>query len=349
MVSLRSSQAVPTGNGGQMTITIGRRKFVAGLGGSAVAWPFAVCAQQPAIPVIGFLSSTSPDQPLRRVAAFRQGLSELGYDERERRNVGIEFRWAENQPYQLPRMVADLVRRQVAVIATTGGTAAALAAKQATSTIPIVFEVGGDPTISGLVDRLNRPSGNATGVSLNAAAVGPKQLDLLREFIPKAALVAVLVNSNNPNSGTLARVEAAAGAAGIKTLVLNVSNENGFDAPFMTLIRERADALVVSNDPFLINWREKIIALAARHGVPTIYGFRDYAVAGGLMSYGPVVSDAYRQVGVYVGRILKGEKPADLPVMLSTKFELVINITTARTLGFNVPPSLFARADAVIE
>jgi len=330
-----------------MAISTGRRKFIAGLGGSVFAWPLAARAQQAPTPVIGFLSSTSPDQPLRRVAAFRQGLSEAGYAERQ--SLVIEFRWAENQTYQLPRLVADLVRRQVAVIATTGGTASALAAKQATSTIPIVFEIGGDPIAGGLVDNLSRPGGNLTGVSLNAPAVGPKQLDLLRELVPKAALVAVLVNSNNPNSGTLARVEAAAGDAGIKTLVLNVTNENGFDAPFMTLVRERADALVVGNDPFFINWREKIIALAARHAVPTIYGFRDYAAAGGLMTYGPIVPDAYRQVGVYVGRILNGEKPADLPVVLSTKFELVINITTARTLGFNVPPSLLARADAVIE
>ena len=330
-----------------MTVTIGRRTFIGGLGGSALAWPIAARAQRAAAPVIGFLSSTSPDQPLRRVAAFRQGLGDAGYAERE--SVAIEFRWAENQAYQLPRLAADLIRRQVAVIATTGGTAATLAAKQATSTIPIVFEIGGDPIAAGLVDNLSRPNGNLTGVSLNAAAVGPKQLDLLRELVPKAALVAVLVNPNNPNSGTRARVEAAAAAAGIKTLVLNVSNENGFDAPFTTLVRERADALVISNDPFFINWREKIIALAARHGVPTIYGFRDYAAAGGLMSYGPIIPDAYRQVGVYTGRILKGEKPADLPVVLSTKFELVINITTARTLGLNVPQPLLARADAVIE
>jgi len=330
-----------------MTVTIGRRTFIGGLGGSALAWPIAARAQRAAAPVIGFLSSTSPDQPLRRVAAFRQGLGDAGYAERE--SVAIEFRWAENQAYQLPRLAADLIRRQVAVIATTGGTAATLAAKQATSTIPIVFEIGGDPIAAGLVDNLSRPNGNLTGVSLNAAAVGPKQLDLLRELVPKAALVAVLVNPNNPNSGTRARVEAAAAAASIKTLVLNVSNENGFDAPFTTLVRERADALVISNDPFFINWREKIIALAARHAVPTIYGFRDYAAAGGLMSYGPIIPDAYRQVGVYTGRILKGEKPADLPVVLSTKFELVINITTARTLGLNVPQPLLARADAVIE
>jgi putative ABC transport system substrate-binding protein len=330
-----------------MAITIGRRRFIAGLGGSALAWPLVARAQQSASPVVGFLSSTSPDQPLRRVAAFRQGLSDAGFV--ERRNVAIEFRWAENQAYQLPRLAADLVRRQVAVIATAGGTVSALAAKQATPAIPIVFEIGGDPVASGLVDNIARPSGNVTGVSMNAPAVGARQLDLLRELVPKASLIAVLSNPSNPNSGTQARVEAAARIAGMKTLILNVTNENGFDAPFMTLVQQRADALVVGNDPFFINWREKIIALAARYAVPTIYGFRDYAVAGGLMTYGPNVADAYRQVGVYVGRILGGEKPADLPVLLSNKFELAINVTTARTLGFSVPPSLLARADAVIE
>jgi putative ABC transport system substrate-binding protein len=330
-----------------MAITIGRRKFIAGLGGSTLAWPLVARAQRPTPPLIGFLSSTSPDPPLRRVAAFRQGLGEAGYPERG--DVVIDFRWAENQTYQLPRMAVELVRRQIAVIATAGGTVAALAAKQATSTIPIVFEIGGDPIAAGLVDDRSRPSGNLTGVSMNAPAVGAKQLDLLRELLPKASLIAVLSNPSNPNSGTQMRVEAAARMAGMKTLILNVTNENGFDAPFTTLVQQHADALVVGNDPFFINWREKIIALAARHSVPTIFGFREYASAGGLMTYGPIVPDAYRQVGVYVGRILKGEKPADLPVVLSTKFELVINITTARTLGFNVPPSLLARADAVIE
>ena len=330
-----------------MTVSIGRRKFIAGLGGSALARPFVARAQQSAPPLIGFLSSTSPDPPLHRVAAFRQGLGEVGYPERG--DVVIDFRWAENQAYQLPRMAVELVRRQVAVIATAGGTVSARAAKQATSTIPIVFEIGGDPIAAGLVDQLNRPGGNLTGISMNAPAVGATQLDLLRELVPKASLVAVLSNPNNPNSGTQARVEAAARIAGMNTLVVNVTNENGFDAPFITLVQQHADALVVGNDPFFINWREKIIALAARYAVPTIYGFRDYAVAGGLMTYGPLVPDAYRQVGVYVGRILKGEKPADLPVVLSTKFELVINITTARTLGFNVPPSLLTRATEVIE
>jgi len=330
-----------------MTVSIGRRKFIAGLGGSALARPFVARAQQSAPPLIGFLSSTSPDPPLHRVAAFRQGLGEVGYPERG--DVVIDFRWAENQAYQLPRMAVELVRRQVAVIATAGGTVSARAAKQATSTIPIVFEIGGDPIAAGLVDQLNRPGGNLTGISMNAPAVGATQLDLLRELVPKASLVAVLSNPNNPNSGTQARVEAAARIAGMNTLVVNVTNENGFDAPFITLVQQHADALVVGNDPFFINWREKIIALAARYAVPTIYGFRDYAVAGGLMTYGPLVPDAYRQVGVYVGRILKGEKPAELPVVLSTKFELVINITTARTLGFNVPPSLLTRATEVIE
>jgi len=330
-----------------MTVTIGRRKFIAGLGGAAFAWPLAASAQQPAMPVIGFLNSTAPDPSLGRVAAFRRGLNEVGYVERQ--SVAIEYRWAENQVYQLPRLVADLVRRQVAVIATTGGTASALAVKRATSAIPVVFEIGGDPVTAGLVDDLGRPGGNLTGVSLNAVALAPKQLELLRELIPKASMVAVLVNPNNPTSGIQARVEAAARAIGMKALVLNVSNENGFDAPFMTLVQQRADALLVGNDPFFINWREKIVALAARYAVPTIYAFRGYAAAGGLMSYGASITDAYRQVGVYAGRILKGEKPADLPVVPSTKFELVINLTAARTLGFDLPPALLVRADEVIE
>jgi putative tryptophan/tyrosine transport system substrate-binding protein len=330
-----------------MTVTIGRRKFVGGLGGAALAWPLAAPAQQPAMPVIGFLNSTSPDPLLGRVAAFRRGLNEVGYVERQ--NVAIEYRWAENQAYQLPRLAADLIRRQVAVIATTGGTASALAVKRATSTIPIVFEIGGDPITAGLVDSLSRPAGNLTGMSLNADVLVPKQLDLLRELIPKASTVALFVNPNNPNSGIQARVEAAARAIGMKTLILNVSNENGLDAPFTTLVQQRADALLVGNDPFFINWREKIVALAARYAVPTIYAFRGYAAAGGLMSYGTSITDAYRQVGVYAGRILKGEKPADLPVMPSTKFELVINLTAARTLGLEVPPTVLARADEVIE
>ena len=330
-----------------MTMTIARRKFVASLGGAALACPAVARAQRPAMPVIGFLNSTAPDPTLRRVAALRQGLAEFGFVERQ--SVAIQFRWAENQLYNLPRLVADLVRQPVSLITTTGGAAAALAAKRATTAIPIVFEIGGDPITAGLVESLEHPAGNVTGVSLNAGGLAPKQLDLLREFKPNASLVAVLVHPDNPNSGTRARVEAAAQALGIKTLVLNVNNENGLDVPFMTMVRERADALFVSNDPFFFIWREKIVALAARHAVPTIFTFRDYVVAGGLMSYGTSITDAYRQVGVYAGRILKGEKPGDLPVVLSSKVELVVNLTTARTLNFELPPALLARADEVIQ
>src|SRR5436190_3676520 len=330
-----------------MTMTIARRKFVASLAGAALACPAVARAQRPAMPVIGFLNSTAPDPTLRRVAAFRQGLAEFGFVERQ--SVAIQFRWAENQLYNLPRLVADLVRQQVSLITTTGCAAAALAAKQATSAIPIVFEIGGDPITAGLVESLEHPAGNVTGVSLNAGGLAPKQLDLLRELKPNASLVAVLVHPDNPNSGTRARVEAAAQALGIKTLVLNVNNENGLDVPFMTMVRERADALFVSNDPFFFIWREKIVALAARHAVPTIFTFRDYVVAGGLMSYGTSITDAYRQVGVYAGRILKGEKAGDLPVVLSSKVELVVNLTTARTLNFELPPALLARADEVIQ
>jgi putative ABC transport system substrate-binding protein len=212
-----------------------------------------------------------------------------------------------------------------------------------------VFEIGGDPTVAGLVDNPGKPSGNVTGVSLNAAAIAPKQLELLRELKPKAATIAVLINPRNPNSGTRARIEAAARAVGMQTLFFNVTNEIGFDAPFISLVAQHADALLIGSDGFLINWRDKIVALAARHHVPTIYAFGDYVTAGGLISYGTNIPEAYRQVGLYVGRILKGEKPADLPVVTSTKFELVINISTARALGVDVPPALLARADHVVE
>jgi putative ABC transport system substrate-binding protein len=329
-----------------MPLAIARRKLV-GLGGATLACPSGVLGQPQAVPVIGFLNSTAPDPSLRRVASFRQGLNELGFV--ERRNLSVQFRWAENQPYNLPRLVADLIRQQVTLIVTTGGTATALAAKQATSTIPIVFEIGGDPVIGGLVASIEHSGNNLTGVSLNAGSMAPRQLELLREIKPGAALVAVLVNPDNPASGTRARVEAAAQSAGLKTLVLNVNNENGLDVPFMTMVRERADALFVSNDPFFFLWREKIVALAARHRVPTIFTFRDYVVAGGLMSYGPSVADAYRQVGVYAGRVLQGEKPGDLPIVQSSKVELAINLTTARTLNFDLPQALLARADEVIQ
>jgi putative ABC transport system substrate-binding protein len=324
-----------------------RREFITLLGGAAAVWPLAARAQQPAMPVIGFLNSTSPDPTLQRAAAFRQGLSDVGLVDRQ--NVAIVFRWAEFQDYQLPKLAADLVRQQVAVIAATGSTASALAAKRATTTIPIVFEIGGDPITAGLVDNLNQPGGNLTGVSLNAAALGQNQLDLVRELIPKASTVAVFVNPSNPNAGVQARIEVAARALGMRTLVLNVSRESGFDQPFATLVQQRADALLVGNDPFFLEWRAKIIALAERHAVPTIYSSRAYAAAGGLMSYGISITEGYHQVGIYAGRILKGDKPGDLPVVNSIKFKLAINITTARALNLEILPAVLARADEVIQ
>jgi ABC-type uncharacterized transport system substrate-binding protein len=324
-----------------------RREFITLAGGALAAWPLAARAQQPAMPVIGFLNSTSPDPSLQRAAAFRQGLSDIGLVDRQ--NVAIVFRWAEFQDYQLPKLAADLVRQQVAIIAATGSTACALAAKGATSTIPVVFEIGGDPITAGLVDDLNKPGGNLTGVSLNAAALGQNQLKLVRDLIPKAATVAVFVNPSNPNSGTQARIEAAARAIGMRTLVLNVSRESGFDQPFGTLVQQRADALLVGNDPFFLEWRSKIISLAEHHGVPTIYSSRAYAAAGGLMSYGISITEGYHQVGTYVGRILKGDKAGDLPVVNSIKFKLAINITTARALKLEVPPAVLAQADEVIQ
>jgi putative ABC transport system substrate-binding protein len=324
-----------------------RREFITLLGGAAAAWPLAARAQQPAMPVIGFLNSTAPDPSLQRAAAFRQGLTDVGYVDRQ--NVAIVFRWAEFQDYQLPKLAADLVRAPVAVIAATGSTASALAAKGATSNIPIVFEIGGDPITAGLVDDLNRPGGNLTGISLNVGALVQNQLNLVRELIPKAATVAVFVNPNNPNSGTQARIETATRALGMRTLVLNVSRESGFDQPFATLVQQHADALLVGNDPFFLEWRSKIITLAQHHAVPTIYSSRAYVAAGGLISYGISITEGYHQVGLYVGRILKGDKPADLPVVNSIKFKLAINVTTARTLNLDVPPAVLMRADEVVQ
>jgi putative ABC transport system substrate-binding protein len=323
-----------------------RREFII-LGGAAAVWPLAARAQRPVMPVIGFLNSTKPDPTLQRVAAFRQGLGDVGFVDRQ--NVTIEYRWAEFQDYLLPRLAADLVRRQVDVIAATGNTASALAAKGATSSIPIVFEIGGDPIAAGLVDDLDRPGGNLTGMSLNAAALGQNQLDLVRELIPKASTIAVFVNPSNPNSGTRARIEAAARASGMRTLVLNVDKYSGFDQPFGTLVQQRADALLVGNDPFFLEWRDRIIALAEHHAVPTIYSSRAYVAAGGLMSYGVSITEGYHQVGVYVGRILKGDRPAELPVVNSIKFKSAINITTARALNFEIPPAVLTHADEVIQ
>jgi putative ABC transport system substrate-binding protein len=325
-----------------------RREFITLLGGAA-AWPHAARAQQPAMPVIGFLYPTSPDTNADRLRGFRQGLKENGYVEGE--NVAIEYRWAENQMDRLPPLAVELVRRKVAVIAATGGLDSALAAKTATTTIPIVFSVTEDPVQLGLVASLARPGGNMTGVNLVVGELTAKRLALLRELVPGAVRVALLVNpANTVNAETTLRdVEPAARAMGLQIEVLKASTSREIDAAFATFVRERPDALLVGGDPFFRARRVQLANLASHHSIPATYALRDYAEAGGLTSYGSNLTDSYRQVGVYTGRILKGAKPADLPVVQASKFELVINAQTARLLGLTVPPQLLARADEVIE
>jgi putative ABC transport system substrate-binding protein len=324
-----------------------RREFVRFLGGAA-AWPLAAHAQQPAIPVIGYLHSDSPQSIARLLTAFREGLSETGYV--EGRNVAIEYRWAHNDNARLPELAADLVRRRVAVIAVPGTTAGALAAKAATTTIPIVFSIGLDPVQLGIVAGLNRPGGNVTGVNSMSNELVAKRLGLLYELLPAAARFAVLVNPKNPTTEPLKKdVQAAAAVIGRQIEVLTANTDRDIDTAFARLVQWRADALLVHPDVLFISRRMQLITLAARHAVPAIYPFRTDVEAGGLMSYGTSLTVAHRQVGVYTGRILKGEKPADLPVVQSTKFELVINHQTARILGLTVPPSLLAIADEVIE
>jgi putative tryptophan/tyrosine transport system substrate-binding protein len=329
-------------------MNIARRKLLAALG-SAVAWPLAARAQQPAMPVIGFLGAESPDLVASRLRAFRQGLSETGAV--EGRNVAIEYRWAEGHNDRLRALAADLVSRQVTVIAVPGSTPAALAAKAATTAIPIVFGVAVDPVAAGLVASLARPGGNLTGVTTLNLEVVPKRVELLHELIPTATAVALLVN---PTSPTLAETstrnaQMAARTLGLELDILHASTESDFDAVFATLVQRPAGGLVIAPDAFFNSHLEQLAALALRHTMPAFFQFREFAAAGGLMSYGGDITDTYRQAGIYSGRILKGEKPADLPVQQSTEVELIINMRTAKQLGLTVPIQLLGRADEIIE
>ena len=329
-----------------MSVNMKRREFITLLSGAAAS-PLAARAQQTMM-VAGFLSPGSPEPSSFLVVAFREGLKEASYI--EGKNISIEYRWARGNYDQLQPLAADLVRRQVAVIAATGGTISAQAAKAATSTIPIVFNVGDDPIKSGLVSSFNRPGGNITGVNTMSPALETKRLGLLHELVPRAAIVAVLLNATNPDVGPQRRdIHAAAIALGQELRFFYASDESDLDTAFGALVQQRADALLVGNDVFFTNRREQIVALAARHAVPTIYAFRQFAESGGLISYSTNLIEVYRQVGSYVGRVLNGEKPAELPVVQPTKFDLVINLKTAKTLGLEIPDKLLALADEVIE
>jgi putative ABC transport system substrate-binding protein len=327
-----------------------RRDFIAGIAGSAVAWPITARAQQPAMPVIGFLGATSPDAAnADYLRVFRQALKESGYVEGE--NVAIEYRWAETQLDRLPALAAELVSRRVAVVVSVEGPPVVFAAKTATTTIPIVFTVSDDPVRLGLVASLAQPGGNLTGINFLTAELVAKRLELLRALVPTATRVAVLVNpANTANTETTLRdVEPAARAVGLQVQVLNADTSHEIDAAFATIVRERPDALFSASSPYFTSRRVQLVQLAARHAIPATYSGRQFVEVGGLMSYGASVASAWRQLGVYAGRILKGAKPADLPVVQASKFELVINHQTARMLGLTVPPTLLATADEVIE
>jgi putative ABC transport system substrate-binding protein len=330
-----------------MAIQLGRRDFIVALGGAA-AWSFAAYAQQPAIPVIGFLNSASPGPFAKFVVAFRNGLNESGFVEGQ--NVMIEYRWADGHFDRLPGLASDLVHRNVAVIAATGGPPSALAAKAATATTPIVFVIASDPVKLGLVDSFNHPGGNVTGTSMLASQLEPKKLQLLRGLVPRAAVIGLLANPANPNFQTVTTaLQTTARALGLQVQIAKATTEGEFGAAFASLVQQGADALVVAADPFFTAQREALVALAARHAIPTIYEWREFATAGGLLSYGTNLPDSYHQAGVYTGRILRGQKPADLPVLQPTKFEFVINLKTAKALGIDVPPMLRDIADEVIE
>jgi len=331
-----------------MTIGIVRRELITALGGVALAWPITARAQQPSMPVIGFLSARSPAEAASVLQAFRQGLGEAGYY--EGKNVAIEYRWAEGRYDRLPELAAELVKHRVTVIAATGGEPSPLAAKAATTTIPIVFTLGGDPVEAGLVASLNRPGGNLTGTTIMGLQMGPKRLEFARQLVPNASNIAMLANPKFSTALTEVReVQDAGRSLGVETRILNASTENEIDTAFTSIAQQRADALIIATDPFLLGQRDQLVRLAALNKVPTIYFLREFVEVGGLMSYGPSIANGYRQAGVYTGRILDGAKPADLPVLRPTTFQLFFNLRTAKTLGLTIPLTLLALADEVIE
>jgi ABC-type uncharacterized transport system substrate-binding protein len=331
-----------------MSAKIKRRDFITLLGGAAAAWPLAARAQQPVMPIVGMLHAGSPGPSAEQVEGFRKGLAESGFVVGQ--NVDIEYRWAEGRFDRLPALIAELVQRRVNVLAAGGGPAAALAAKAATSTIPTVFVSGDDPVKYGLVASLNRPGGNLTGAVFFIVALAAKRLELLRELMPAASTFAYVMDPNNVEVATEARdLEAAAQALGVRLNVVSAGSELDFDKAFASVVQQRAQGLLIAAGPSLFGRRNQLVALAARHSLPTVFPSREWVLGGGLASYGNSIPDAYRQIGAYAGRILKGERPADLPVVQSIKFELAINLKTAKALGIEVPPSIMLRADEVIE